>query len=89
MISTTDNGYRILIDFYESKELVEQMNKYMLENSIYVVYVSERLFDVLNTYYYVQGKYEYILDLNRKYLSYGFSRLKNSEDDNITFLYNE
>jgi hypothetical protein len=61
----------------------------MLENSIYVVYVSERLFDVLNAYYYVRGKYEHILDPNRKYLSYGFSKLKKSENDNIIFLYDD
>ena len=82
-----DDAYRTLHDFYESEELVKQMNEYMLKNNIFIVFVSERLFDVLNTYYYIQGKYEYILDPNRIYLDYGFSKLKTKINNINIFLY--
>jgi len=74
----------VLVDYVDTQEIIKNMIQHIETNHISIVFVSERLFDVLDIFYYINS-FVYIYDLNRKYYEYGYTKKINANSELKSF----
>jgi hypothetical protein len=71
---------QLLVDYNETLNVVTNINKLMNASNSTVIFVSPRIYDVLDMFYYIHD-FIFILDPNRIFFEYGLKRKKSINND--------